>query len=238
MIDTVMFDLDGTLLPVDTDKMIMEYFEAISNKISDYFDKYYFQKALYSASMDMINNLDPDKTNEEAFFDSFLKLVEYPKDKIMEIFNDFYENDYKNLGANVCKNEYAKACVELLVDKGYDVVLATNPIFPGIAIKERLRWAGIDHKYFSFITSYEHMHFCKPYIQYYKEIVERLEKKPQHCIMIGNDVDEDVIAGTIGFKTYLLDEFLINRTSKDISAFEHGNYKDLYEYIKRLPAIR
>ncbi|WKV08807.1 HAD family hydrolase [Thermoanaerobacterium sp. CMT5567-10] len=238
MIDTVMFDLDGTLLPVDTDKMIMDYFKAISKKISAHFEPLFFQKALFTASMDMINNLDPEKTNEEAFFDSFLKIVKYPKEKLMKIFNDFYENDYKNLGLDVCKNEYVKMSVELLKKKGYDIVLATNPIFPDTAIKERLRWAGLDHTYFSFITSYEIMHYCKPYIEYYKEIVYKLNKNPQNCIMIGNDVDEDIVSSSIGFKTFLVDEFMINRSSKDISTIDRGNYRDMYEYIKRLPVIR
>lgn len=238
MIDTVMFDLDGTLLPVDTDKMIMDYFEAISKKISAHFEPSFFQNALFTACMDMINNLEPDKTNEEAFFDSFLKKVPYPKEKLMTIFNDFYENDYKNLGLGVCKNEYVKMSVELLKEKGYDIVLATNPIFPDTAIKERLRWAGLDHTYFSFITSYETMHYCKPYIEYYKEIVYKLNKDPQNCIMIGNDVDEDLVSSSIGFKTFLVDEFMINRSSKDISTIDHGNYKDMYEYVKRLPVVR
>lgn len=238
MIDTVMFDLDGTLLPFDTDKMIMDYFKAISKKISAYFEPSFFQNALYTACMDMINNLDPDKTNEEAFFDSFLKKVPYPKEKLMTIFNDFYENDYRNLGLGICGNEYVKMAVDLLKEKGYDIVLATNPIFPDKAIKERLRWAGLDHTYFSFITSYEVMHYCKPYIEYYKEIVDKLDKNPQSCIMIGNDVEEDLISSSIGFKTFLVDDFMINRSSKDISSIEHGNYKNMYEYIKRLPVVR
>ncbi|UZQ83886.1 hypothetical protein OEI98_001035 [Thermoanaerobacter sp. RKWS2] len=73
MIDTFLFDLDGTLLPVDTDKMLDEYFLSLTKKLSSLFDPHFLFKSLYSASMDMINNLDPNKTNEEAFFDSFLK---------------------------------------------------------------------------------------------------------------------------------------------------------------------
>jgi hypothetical protein len=82
------------------------------------------------------------------------------------------------------------------------------------------------------------MHYCKPYIEYYKEIIYKLNKDPQNCIMIGNDVDEDIVSSSIGFKTFLVDEFMINRSSKDISTIDRGNYRDMYEYIKRLPVIR
>ncbi|SNX55221.1 HAD family hydrolase [Thermoanaerobacterium sp. RBIITD] len=237
MIDTVMFDLDGTLLPVDTDKMIMDCFMGLSKKLSNLFEPQFFQKMLFASSMEMINNLEPDKTNEEVFFDSFLKKTKYPKEKLMPIFDDFYQNDYKSLGCGITADKYVKMTLDLLKERGYDIILATNPVFPKVAIKERLKWAGVDEKYFSFITSYEIMHFCKPYIEYYKEIIEKLNKKPENCIMIGNDVDEDIISSEIGLKTFLVEDFMINKSSKDISSINHGNYKDMFEFVNKLPYL-
>lgn len=238
MLDTIMFDLDGTILPIDTDKMIMDYFMGLTRKLKDIFQPAFFQKVLFDSSMDMINNLTPEITNEEAFFNSFLKKINYPKEKLMPIFDDFYQNDYKELGKYVKGNKYVKLTLDLLKDEGYDIILATNPVFPKEAINERLKWAGVSYNYFSFITSYEVMHFCKPYIQYYEEIVKKLDKDPKSCLMVGNDVDEDIIASKIGFRTFLIKDYMINKSSKDISSIKKGNYKDLYEYAKTLPSLK
>lgn len=234
MVDTFLFDLDGTLLPVDTDKMLDEYFLSLTKKLSFYFDPHFLFKSIYQASMDMINNLDPSKTNKEAFFDSFLKMVNYPQEEIEALFEEFYLNEYKELGKNIMPNEYVKKSLEILKKKGYKIVLATNPVFPGIAIIERIKWAGLEEDCFDFITTYENMHFCKPHIQYYEEILERIGKKAENCYMVGNDVEEDLIAFKLGMKTYLIEDYMINRNSKKIVATQRGSYKDFYEFILKL----
>ncbi|AIS52153.1 haloacid dehalogenase domain-containing protein hydrolase [Thermoanaerobacter kivui] len=234
MIDTFLFDLDGTLLPVDTDKMLDEYFLSLTKKLSHLFDPHFLFKSIYSASMDMINNLDPNKTNEEAFFESFLQKVNYSKEELVALFNDFYLNDYKELGKSIKANEYVKKSLEILKEKGYNIVLATNPVFPEVAILERLKWAGLVESYFSFITTYENMHFCKPHIQYYEEILKIINKKPENCYMVGNDVEEDLIAFKLGLKTFLIEDYMINRNSKEIVATQSGSYKDLYEFVFKL----
>ncbi|KUK34803.1 MAG: Haloacid dehalogenase domain protein hydrolase [Caldanaerobacter subterraneus] len=78
------------------------------------------------------------------------------------LFEDFYLNDYKELGKNIKANEYVKKSLEILKEKGYTLVLATNPVFPRIAILERLRWAGLNESYFDFITTYEICIFVSP----------------------------------------------------------------------------
>lgn len=234
MVDTFLFDLDGTLLPVDTDKMLDEYFLSLTKKLSSIFDPHFLFKSLYSASMDMINNLEPNKTNEEVFFDSFLKKVNYPKEELDTLFRDFYLNDYKELRKNIKPNKYVKESIEILKDRGYKLVLATNPVFPQIAILERLRWAGLNESYFDFITTYENMHFCKPHIQYYEEILKVINKKPENCYMVGNDVEEDLIAFKLGMRTFLIEDYMINRNSKNIVATQKGSYKDLYEFVLSL----
>jgi len=238
LIDTILFDLDGTLLPVDTDKMIDEYFISLTKKLSNLFEPDFLFKSLYSASMDMINNLDPDKTNQQVFFESFLKKINYPEDKLIEIFNEFYLNDYKKLGKNVKSNDFVKRSLDILIKKGYDLILATNPVFPEIAVLERLRWIGIDKSYFSYITTYENMHFCKPYIQYYEEIINKLGKDPKKCYMVGNDIDEDLTAQKLGLKTFLIEDYIINRKSKEIVSTRRGSFEDFYNFVLEIPNLK
>ena len=52
--------------------------------------------------------------------------------------------------------------------------------------------------------------------------------------MVGNDVAEDGAARKLGIKVFLLTDCLINKKDEDISAYPHGGFKELLEYINRL----
>ena len=51
--------------------------------------------------------------------------------------------------------------------------------------------------------------------------------------MVGNDVQEDMIAETVGMKVFLLTDCLINRNGADISVWPHGGFDDLLRWIER-----
>lgn len=74
------------------------------------------------------------------------------------------------------------------------VILATNLIFPPNGVATRLSWLGLKPADFDFVTSYENSRFCKPNPHYYQEILLSQGLQAENCLMIGNDVDEDVIA--------------------------------------------
>ena len=96
----------------------------------------------------------------------------------------------------------AAKTVNALKDRGYRLVLATNPIFPLVATKNRASWAGLSVDDFELCTTYENSSFCKPNIKYYGEILSKLGMAPEECLMVGNDVDEDMIAEKLGMKFF------------------------------------
>ena len=49
--------------------------------------------------------------------------------------------------------------------------------------------------------------------------------------MVGNDVEEDMVAGTVGMKVFLLTDCIINKQGKDIASFPHGGFDELLQYI-------
>ena len=73
---------------------------------------------------------------------------------------------------------------------------------------------------------------CKPNIDYYRDILKRIGAKPGECIMVGNDVTEDMVAETIGMKVFLLTDCLINKEEKDISVYPRGSFSQLLEFVK------
>lgn len=235
--NTILFDLDGTLLPFKWEDFEKEYFNKVAKKLNFLFTPNKSIEYILNSTMEMIKNTDSSKTNEEVFMENFCKLSGQEIKKMRDIFNDFYEKEYCDLSIMFKPCELIKKSVEILKNKGYELVVATNPIFPKKALIKRINWAGLDEKDFILITSFENMHYCKPQIKYYEEIINMIDKKPTECMMVGNDVNEDLIAGKIGIKTFLITDYLINKNNIKPKANYIGNYKDFYSFVLTLPYV-
>ena len=117
---------------------------------------------------------------------------------------------------------------------GFDLILATNPIFPAIATQSRIRWAGMLPEDFRLVTTYENSHFCKPNPNYYRQILHNLNLQPEECLMVGNDVAEDMVARELGMKVFLLTDCLINRKNLPTDSYPQGSFEALMDYIQTL----
>ena len=92
---------------------------------------------------------------------------------------------------------------------------------------------GLSPSDFDLFTTYENSRFCKPNLNYYKDILAKLGVTANECLMIGNDVSEDMVASELGMKVFLLTDCLINKSGEDLSAYPHGTFKDLEEYLNK-----
>lgn len=154
----------------------------------------------------MLQN-DGSKSNSDAFWDDFVKLTGLSRLELEPMFEEFYLKDF----AGLCPGELvyfpeASQVVAAIRNKGLRTVLATNPLFPRIAIEHRLAWARLDASLFDFITDYENMRFSKPNPAYYRQISEELDVPAGDCLMVGNDIGLDLIpARAAGMRTYLVE---------------------------------
>ncbi|MFW6264694.1 MAG: HAD family hydrolase [Bacillota bacterium] len=231
--NTILLDLDGTLLPIDIDEFLKGYFHLLSKEFSDIWEADLFIDSLMKATYKMISNTG-ENYNMDVFKDTFFKLLEHEEEEaIMNRFENFYRKKFPTLEEGIIVNEQPAQLINILKEKGYKLVLATNPLFPLIAIEERLRWAKIDPAEFSLLTSYENMHYCKPNPAYYLEIAEKMRVEPDDCIMIGNDVQEDMLAADLGMKTFLVNDYLINREAEEINVDWQGSFNELIEYFEK-----
>lgn len=243
--NTILFDLDGTLLPMDQQAFSDTYYKALSSRFrhSDY-DSVKMLEAVDCGMRAMLSN-DGYRTNEEAFWQTFRqtyvvngkKLEKGELKKIERIMLRFYANDFAVTRFNTNATPLAGECVELLKKKGYGVAVATNPFFPDVATRERIRWAGLDPDDFLLITTYENSCFCKPNLGYYRHVLKTLGKEPDDCLMVGNDVDEDMCAAKLGIDVFLIDECLINRHDDDTSVFKSGGWDAFCEFAGDLPVL-
>lgn len=231
-IKTVLFDLDGTLLPMKHQEFIDSYFFELGNYFNDKIDGKILLKYVWESTKCIVDNTDY-VLNEKLFWDHFSLLLDsdYGIDK--ESFNRFYDTGFKNVQKSTSKNEKIIEIIKLLKENDYDIVIATNPLFPKNAVLERIKWAGLDYRDFKLITHLENSHYCKPQIHYYKEILEKLSLDSNECMMVGNDVTEDLVASKLGIKTWLITDCLLNRDNREIVADNSGSYDDFYDFITK-----
>jgi len=234
MFKALLFDLDGTLLPNDVDIFISQYTKLLSRKVSHLVEPNKFIHQLLSSTGVMVRDKDKNKTNQEVFLEDFFQGIGLPKEILMPIFDEFYANDFLELKQYMQPNPCVERIMQKAFAKGFIVVVATNPVFPLTAIKQRLAWAGVDGFTYKLVTSYENMHFCKPNQEYYAEILELIGCAPEECLMIGNDVEEDLVAQKVGLKTFLVEDCLICRTDKEFHTDYRGKLTDLENFINKL----
>ena len=234
MITTVLFDLDGTLLPMDLDLFLEHYFKLLCKKLVVHgYDPAKLTKGIQDGVVAMVSN-DGAKTNEDVFWDAFCGVVGHNAKADIHLFQDFYENEFSGTRAACGFDPKAAEAVATIKAKGLRVVLATNPLYPAIATQNRIRWAGFQPEDFELYTTYEDTYHCKPNPAYYQDILDKLGLKAEECLMVGNDAIEDLAAAKLGIKVFLLPKYLINRNNLDLSACPQGDFDDLLNYIDTL----
>jgi len=206
----ILFDLDGTLLPMNKEEFLIQYFGAVTQKFTNITRPAKMKEYILDATTAMIQDTRQDKTNQEVFMEHFLPKIDYPPDELMDLFDVFYRNDFKALEVFTKPSPTARKVVDKLTLLGYRLVLATNPIFPREAILERMKWAGIENLPWELVTTYEESHFCKPNPSYYSEILSKMKIRGEHALMVGNDTLEDLVASKLGIRTYLVTDNLID----------------------------
>lgn len=233
-IQTVLFDLDGTLLPMDQDLFVKTYFKQLAAKLAPYgYEPSRLIDAVWAGTAAMVQN-NGRQSNENAFWNTFTRVFGQQALEHLPVFEAFYAQEFQRAQAVCGCTPHAAEVIALAKEKGLRTVLATNPIFPAIATESRIRWAGLSPEDFELYTTYENARFCKPNPDYYRDILAQLGAKPEECLMVGNDVGEDMVAQTLGMHVFLLTDCLINKHNADISAYPHGGYPELMEYIRTL----
>ena len=231
-ITTVLFDLDGTLLPMDQDTFVQGYFRQLAAQMAPHgYEAKPLTSAIWAGTAAMMEN-NGSRTNEQAFWEKFSAAFGERAPEARPLLEEFYRTDFQKAKAFCGFEPLAAEAVRQIRQAGLCAVLATNPLFPAAATESRIRWAGLSPDDFLFYTSYENSRYCKPNPGYYQEILDRLQARPQECLMVGNDVQEDMAAAALGMRVFLLTGCLINKRQDDISAYPQGDFHQLLAFIR------
>lgn len=234
MIRYILFDLDGTLLPMDQEEFVKAYVKGLAAKLAPLgFAPRNVVDGLWAGTEAMMKN-DGSLRNDKLFWKVFCTFVGEDALNHLDTVDDFYANEFQKV-KDVCGYSPEAAQVIAAVKAlGYKTVLATNPLFPPAATESRVRWAGLQPDDFEWITVYDNSYHCKPNSAYYEDILRTIGARAEECLMVGNDAKEDMVAQTLGMQVFLLTDCLINSENKDISQYPHGSFAELMEFIESL----
>jgi FMN phosphatase YigB (HAD superfamily) len=229
-IQYLLLDLDGTLIKFDLNTFIQNYLRLIQD---------YFSHLPYASSVPewilggtsvMLNSVKTI-TNKEKYLNYFQEKSGLSESEIWEIFIHFYNTDYNKLEEITEPMDGAESFLKLAIERGYHLVLATQPVFPEIAIRKRLVWAGLEKIPFELITHIENMYASKPHRQYFDQILSMLNITGDKCLMIGNDLDMDMAAKNYGIPTFYLQTDSANPNTTIENADYRGDFKELAQIL-------
>lgn len=210
----LLFDLDGTLLELDMDEFLPRYLRALAPFMAPVvapMPPEEFVRHLLAATEAMLarrggaSGPAASRTNREVFEEVFFARVPVDREAFTAAADRFYAEVFPTLAppaADPGRRAAARAVVAEAVARGWRIALATQPVYPEVAIRERMRWAGVHDFPWDLVTSYEHMHATKPDPAFFREVCHRLGCPPERCWMVGDDPQRDLPARAIGLRAY------------------------------------
>jgi HAD superfamily hydrolase (TIGR01549 family) len=233
----ILFDLDNTLLENPIDRFIPTYISALGEHVAGHVDRETFIAELLRATEAMVADSDPQRTNKEVFDAAFFPAIGCTPEELTPLLEAFYAHRFSELRAITSPKPVARPLIEWVFEQGFQIVIATNPLFPRGAVEERLAWAGVpvDDFDYDLVTTYEHMHAAKPNEAYYREIARRLERRPAECLMVGDEWERDVAPALgVGMAAYWIAEPGQEFLSASSGLAGQGSLADFYAWVQKI----
>lgn len=160
--------------------------------------------SIFLTSTNKMTRIDKSNLNNLSKFGvDFGSRIGLSRSEIIKRFLSFYQTDFREVCQIMTLHPIAKDLLKL-ASNHFQLVAATNPLFPTIANETRFSQTGLDTFPWLEITSAEDYHFAKPHIEFYEELLVRIDKKRSECMIIGDDPINDMVAGRLGIRTFLV----------------------------------
>ncbi len=227
----IFFDLDGTLLDSNMDAFLLHYIQRLAARVAHLVPPDRFITQLLAATQAMVAN-NGHATNAQVFAEAFYPAVGRTAAELEPIFADFYATDYPQLQTLTRRKPEARRAVQAAFDLGCAVVIATNPLFPETAIRQRLAWAGVADFPYRHVTTFENSHFAKPNPRYFAEILAEIGCDATNVLVVGDEA-ADMIAGQLGCDTFLTPSINTKLHANIPAPTYRGTLADLIAFLTR-----
>jgi FMN phosphatase YigB (HAD superfamily) len=236
---TLLLDLDDTLLSNQIDTFVPHYLQAFSQEVAGFINPELFLKALWAGTQAMADNRRPDRTLQATFEAAFFPLLGVERAAFQPLADRFYEQVFPTLRRLTQPKPGATDLVNAAFQRGYRIVIATNPLFPRTAIEQRLSWANlsVDQYAFDFIPSYETFHFAKPFPAYFYELLGHIGFPDGPMLMVGDDLQRDITAAALaGLPTFWVANPNLPRPFENPPPLASGSLVDVLPWLDQTPS--
>lgn len=220
------------------DNFIPAYLSSLCEYLSPYLPADQLVSTLMSGTQAMLDKNSPQGTLRDTFDQAFYPVLGINQADYYPKFERFYRDVFPDLKSLTSFLPEAVRTIEESFNRGYNVAIGTNPLFPRTAIEQRLEWAGLSPEVYPFlvIPSYETFHFAKPNTAFFTESLAVLGWPDGPVVMVGDDYDHDIgpprAMGMGNF--WIVDEEAIPRDELPVSAGT-GKIQDLIGWIDTVP---
>ena len=227
MIQAILFELEGTLINMDTADFMRNYLGILAPRFAHLISPDKFSKQLLKSMETSQSEPKPGQTNMQTFYDDFSKATGHSFQILRPLFEAFYESDFPALRCLVQAIPQGVKVVEYAIQQGFLTALASNPVLPLCAMQENVRWAGLMPEQFKVIPALDNFHFFKSQLGFYQEIAESLGVTPESCLLVSGQ-PQDILCQRLGMKMF----FVGPRESEDQAEYA-GNLDDLLRLISQ-----
>ena len=227
MIQAIIFDLEGTLINVDTADFMRNYLGILAPRFAHLLSPDKFSKQLLRSLETAQSDPKPRQTNMQTFYDDFSKATGHSFQTLRPIFEEFYEFDFPALRCLVQAIPPGVKVVEYAIQQGFLTAVASNPVLPLMAMQEHVRWGGLTPEHFKIIPSLDYFHFFKPQLGFFREVAESLGVQPENCLLVSGQT-QDLICRELGMKM-----FFVGTLDSDEQTDYAGNLDDLMRLISQ-----
>jgi FMN phosphatase YigB (HAD superfamily) len=235
MFKALLLDLDDTLLDNSMDIMIPAYFQALTRFVQHLIPPDQLISALMEGMQAMEANDGNGLTNESAFAAVFFQELGYEPELVKPLFKQFYAEEFPKLQPLTRPIPEARQLISWAFGQGMQVVIATNALFPRTAVEQRLAWAEVPVADFAYdlVTTYEDMHALKPHPAYYREILKKLGRRAEECLMAGDDWERDILpAASLGISVFWASDQTVCPDHHEVGLWGRGSLAELWSQLQ------
>ncbi len=228
---TLLLDLDDTLLNTNQDIFVPAYLRALSTGFDSRLNPTAVAPALLSSTALMNQSEDFSRTLREVFEAAFSPQFGLTSQEFNSHMEEFYSQVFPTLQGITSQNPHTTPFIEWAFAQGFRVLIATDPLLPRAATWHRVRWAGLEPERFELISTFDDFHFSKTHVAYYAEVLGRVGWPEGPVLMVGNDMERDILpAKQLGLATFFVD--VEPGSTSGPEAGPRGNLQDLRRYLE------
>lgn len=232
MIKAILLDLDDTLLNNADGVFVPEYLRQVEQYCHRRWNYPHISRVLLQFQQAAASLRDLRQTNTHLAETLIAEATRRPVEEVRALFVEFYTDIYPQLRGCTEPAPLAADLFRRLQQQNYAIVIATNPLYPAEAIRQRLAWAGLpdDLAAYALVTHSDNMHFIKPDPAYYAEIIARVGVEPDEALMVGDNPENDIApAALLGLSTYYITGVRIPDDPSPVPADASGSLHDFYQ---------